>query len=245
MKKQFKLSEYNLCSDDFVYFCSKYIKIKTNTSDKKIKFNLYKFQRDVLDSIEGNYINLIIKARQMGLSKLFLAYSLWNMLFNNDFSIVFIFMNTDILKNSKQIFDVMYNELPNFLKKDIFMDNKDRVEFSNGSIIYFEKQNNSVDKYCGQTLNLLFVDEAQFIKNLEEIFISTIPTILPDGHVILYSTPSEEQTFFRKLYFDNINSFNKIQIPWFFDKTKTHDFYKEMEQHMGKEMSIHELDAKF
>ena len=67
--------EYLKCAVDPVYFIKKYCVIQHPVKGK-IPFILYPFQEDVVRDFVANRFNVILKARQLGLSTLTAAYSL-------------------------------------------------------------------------------------------------------------------------------------------------------------------------
>ena len=56
----------------------------------QILFDLYDFQEDVLSDFQNERYNIILKARQLGLSTLTGGYSLWLMLFHQDKNVLVI-----------------------------------------------------------------------------------------------------------------------------------------------------------
>ena len=64
----------------------------------KIKFKLYPYQYDVLEEYEKHDYNVVLKSRQLGISTLTAAYSLWMMLFHADKNILCIATSKDTAK---------------------------------------------------------------------------------------------------------------------------------------------------
>ena len=79
--------EYQKCSKDPIYFMKKYCMIQHPVRGK-IPFNLYPFQCDTLDDFNHHRYNIVLKSRQTGISTLVAGYSLWKMLFNEEFKIL-------------------------------------------------------------------------------------------------------------------------------------------------------------
>ena len=73
----------------------------------KVKFDLYPFQEKCLTEFKDNRYNIILKARQLGISTLSAGYSLWLMLFHNDKNILVIATKfgtaANLVKKVKQI----------------------------------------------------------------------------------------------------------------------------------------------
>ena len=96
--KQAIKQNYVKCAKDPSYFINQYCTIQ-HPQRGKIKFKLYPFQYDVLNEYQNNDYNVILKSRQLGISTLSAAYSLWMMLFQNDKNILVIATTKDTAKN--------------------------------------------------------------------------------------------------------------------------------------------------
>ena len=81
--KKLVRSEYVKCAKDPVYFLKKYCMIQ-HPIKGKIPFHLWDFQEKTLEDIKDNRLNVILKARQLGISTLTAGYSLWLMTFHQD-----------------------------------------------------------------------------------------------------------------------------------------------------------------
>ena len=75
--------EYVKCANDPVYFLKKYCVVQ-HPIKGKIPFNLYEFQEKSISEFVTNRFNIILKARQLGISTLTAGYSLWMMTFHQD-----------------------------------------------------------------------------------------------------------------------------------------------------------------
>src|SRR5437879_2007414 len=75
-------SEKARCAADFAYFVSHYCFIYDNDEKKWIPFELWESQIPALQKMLSSLKLVILKARQLGLTWLALAYALWQMLFH-------------------------------------------------------------------------------------------------------------------------------------------------------------------
>ena len=96
--KQAIKKEYVKCVQDSSYFINKFCVIQ-HPQRGKIKFELYPFQEEVLKIYQEESYNIILKSRQLGISTLTAAYSLWLMLFQNDKNVLCIATAKDTAKN--------------------------------------------------------------------------------------------------------------------------------------------------
>jgi len=81
--------EYVKCAQDPAYFMKKYCMIQ-HPIRGKIPFELYNFQDKVVNEFQEHRMNVILKARQLGISTLTAGYSLWMMTFQQDKNILVI-----------------------------------------------------------------------------------------------------------------------------------------------------------
>ena len=73
--KEIIKAEYIKCAKDPIYFLKKYAVIQ-HPIDGKIPFSLYDFQEKTLEDFNKHNYNIILKARQLGISTLVAGYSL-------------------------------------------------------------------------------------------------------------------------------------------------------------------------
>jgi hypothetical protein len=90
--------EYLKCAKDPIHFFRKYCYIQ-HPIKGRILFHLYPFQEDVLSDFQNQRFNIINKSRQLGISTLVSAYSLWLMLFQKDKNVLVIATTQSTAKN--------------------------------------------------------------------------------------------------------------------------------------------------
>ena len=101
MDKNFKeiiKKEYVRCVEDPVYFLKKYSYIQ-HPIEGKIPFALYDFQEKTVEEFIQHRFQIILKARQLGISTLTAGYSLWMMTFHADKNILVIATKQEVAKN--------------------------------------------------------------------------------------------------------------------------------------------------
>jgi hypothetical protein len=94
--KEIIRDEYIKCAKDPVYFLKKYVYIQT--SEGRMLFNPFVFQDKLLHLINKHDRTLILKSRQLGITTLCAAYSLWLSLFNSDKAILIISIKQEVSK---------------------------------------------------------------------------------------------------------------------------------------------------
>ena len=158
--------EYVKCANDPVYFLKKYCVVQ-HPIKGKIPFNLYPFQEDTISDFVTSRFNIILKARQLGISTLTAGYSLWLMTFHQDKNILVIATKQEVAKNLVTKVRVMHANLPSWLKQKCVEDNKLNLRYMNGSQI--KAVSSGPEAARSEALSLLILDEAAFIDKIDEI----------------------------------------------------------------------------
>jgi hypothetical protein len=95
--KEVAAEEILKCAADPVYFLKKYVYIQT--SKGRVLFNPYQFQDKLLFLLNKHDRVLILKSRQLGITTVSAAYSLWLMIFKKDQSILALAPTQEKAKN--------------------------------------------------------------------------------------------------------------------------------------------------
>lgn len=151
IKEQFKK-----CAKDEQYFLSKYSYIQ-HPIRGRVLFDLYGYQTNTLADFENHDYNIVLKARQIGISTLVAGHALWLMLFHNDKNILVIATKQETAKNLVTKVRYMHANLPVWLRGNCVEDNKLSMRFSNGSQIKAVAR--SKDAGRSEALSLLILDE--------------------------------------------------------------------------------------
>ena len=121
--KKIIAQEYLKCAKDPAYFMKKYCYIQHPTRGR-ILFNLYPFQSEVLHLFKDNQFIITLKSRQLGISTLAAAYSLWLMLFHKDKNVLALATTQATARNLVTKVQFMWENLPSWLKVDAAENNK-------------------------------------------------------------------------------------------------------------------------
>ena len=243
--KQAIKQNYIKCAKDPSYFINQYCTIQ-HPQRGKIKFKLYPFQFDVLDEYQNNDYNVILKSRQLGISTLSAAYSLWMMLFQNDKNILVIATSKDTAKNLITKVRIMYEALPAWLKTAIVENNKLSLIFKNGSQIKAIASNESAGR--SEALSLLIIDEAAFIEKIDTIWTAAQQTLATGGRCLAISTPNGVGNWFHKTWIDaqdGLNKFNTVKLHWTCHPERDQEWRDEQTKNLGPTQAAQECDADF
>jgi len=243
--KQLIQKEYKKCAVDPIHFLMKYCQIQHPVRGK-VPFHLYEFQKKSILELRDNRYNVILKARQMGISTLTAGYSLWMMLFHVDKNILVIATKQDVAKNLVTKVRVMHDNLPSWLKGKCLEDNRLSLRFSNGSQI--KAVSSSGDAGRSEALSLLILDEAAFIKDVDSIWASAQSTLSTGGSAIVLSTPNGVGNFYHKTWvgaMEGTNEFNPIKLHWDLHPERNQDWRDEQDQLLGPKHAAQECDCDF
>ena len=243
--KQAIKQNYVKCVQDPSYFINQYCTIQ-HPQRGKIKFKLYPFQYDVLKEYQSHDYNVILKSRQLGISTLSAAYSLWLMLFQNDKNVLVIATTKDTAKNLITKTRVMYDGLPVWLKTQIVENNKLSLIFKNGSQIKAIASNESAGR--SEALSLLILDEAAFIEKIDTIWTAAQQTLATGGRCLAISTPNGVGNWFHKTWQDaqdGTNKFNTVKLHWTAHPERDQEWRDEQTKNLGPSQAAQECDADF
>jgi len=154
--KEYLAIEYEKCAIDPVYFIKNYCYIQ-HPIRGKIPFKLWPFQEKVLLELITHKKNIINKSRQLGISWLSSAYSVWLTQFKNDKNILVIATKESVAKNIIHKFSYIYKYLPDWIRTKRVDDNKFSQGFANNSKITAIATTEDAGR--SEALSLLIIDE--------------------------------------------------------------------------------------
>jgi hypothetical protein len=218
-----QLEEYIKCANDPVYFCCKYVKVKT--LDKGVMpFQLYDYQQKFVQAIHKNRFVISKWPRQSGKSTSVIGYICHYVTFNQSVSVAIL---ANKLKTAKdELFaklQLAYENLPQFLQQGVVEWNKTSFKLENGSRVVCDATSSSAIR--GGSYNFLLLDEYAFLPShiAEEFYSSTYPTISAGTttKLVIVSTPNG-LNHFHKLWIDanrieghkQKNKFVPIEVSW-------------------------------
>lgn len=237
--------EYKKCLENPIYFMKKYVKI-AHPQKGRIDFDLFPFQEKALSSFVENDFNIILKSRQLGITTLVAAYSLWMMIFNSDKNILCISIKQETAKEIVTKVRYANDGLPSWLKVQCVEDNRLSLKLKNGSQI--KAVSSSGDAGRSSSLSLLIIDEAAFIDSIEDIWLSAQSTLSTGGKAIILSTPNGVGNFFHRMWMKSEsgeNNFKTIKLPWHLHPERTQKWRDEQTDVLGERGAAQECDCDF
>jgi len=236
--------EWVKCAKNPVYFFKKYCYIQ-HPHRGKILFNLYPFQEDLMQNVNDNRFNVILKSRQLGISTLSAGYSLWLMLFHEDKNILVIATKQEVAKNLVTKVRFMHDNLPSWLKGQTEEDNKLSLRLKNGSQI--KATSAAGDAGRSEALSMLIIDEAAFISNVEEIWTSAQSTLSTGGGAIVLSTPNGVGNWFHKIWQQGQQGeqWYPTELHWTVHPERDQKWRDEQSKLLGEKGAAQECDCDF
>jgi hypothetical protein len=202
------------CKDP-LFFIKKYCKVSHPTKGL-IAFETFPYQDDCVRAFEDHRFNIINKSRQLGLSTVSAAYSLWLALFHKEKNVLCIATDLGVASNfMKKVFTCLDNlpswiVLPKVTKRTV-----KELRFSNGSQVKAIATTKSAGR--SEAVSLLILDETAHIDDVEDIWLGLSPTLSTGGSAIMISTPNGVGNLFHKIWVEaheKRNEFYAVELPW-------------------------------
>lgn len=238
-----------------VYFFENYIYIENKDGkteqERSCLFNMFPEQKRVLQEIQENKLNIIIKARQLGMTWLAISHGLHSCLKIPQFTTVILSQTEDYMMEAINRFEYIIERLPKWLIKEY---NKENKQFD--SMYLYEKHSDQVIIYhpsdengaritsvvkglvatekAGRsiTADLIIFDEWAYHQGAEEIFQAAFPIInRPDSGTFVGISSNKRGSFFEEIVKDCLDNgdmgFNLIFLSVFSDPRRTREWYEQ------------------
>lgn len=240
-----EFQELQKCRMSPVYFLHNYGQI-LDPYLGKIPFHLYEYQNICLSKFLENPLNIILKSRQMGLSWLVAGYALWLSMFFIDKKTLMISIKDETAKGLLNKVYYIWRHLPDFLQIEISDKNMSLIRFCTGSEI--KSVPTSEEAGRSEALSLLIMDEAAYIRWIEQIWAAAYPTLSTGGQCIVLSTPNGMGNFYYELWNDAIsgkNFFNPIRLNWWYHPERDAEWYDAQRANMSSVQFAQEVIGDF
>lgn len=240
-----KVDEIMKCAKDPVYFINTYCRIR-HPQRGIIPFKTYKFQDDCVEKFVKHRFNIVLKSRQLGLSTITAAYSVWLSLFHKNKDILVIATKLPTAINFIKKVKVILDSLPNWLRISEFEPTRQEIKFKNGSRVLAIPTSDDAGR--SESLSLLIVDEAAFIRNMEDIWAGIYPTLSTGGRAIILSTPNGVGGTYYQLYTgaeNKTNNFVATKLMWWVHPDHDQAWFDSEAKQMSKRKVAQELLCEF
>ena len=246
LSKEDMVKEILKCGKDPVYFINNFCRI-SHPMEGLIPFRTYDFQEDLLNDFNGHRFNVILKARQMGISTIVAAYIVWLMLFHRDKNVLVMATKFGTAANLVKKVKAMMKYLPEWIQiSTVSVDNRTSFILTNGSQI--KASSTSADAGRSEALSLLVLDEAAHIEGLEELWTGLYPTISTGGRCIALSTPNGVGNWFHQTYVDaedGTSNFNPVKLYWDIHPDRDQEWFDNETRNMSRRQIAQEYECNF
>lgn len=237
--KKIREAEFEYCRNDVVYWANNYCVIEDKDSPEIIvPFKGWEAQNRTLLDFQNNRLNLILKARQMGITWISLFFCLHDMMFNLGHTVVALSKTEDDAKELVRRMSVVLDNMPHLLRAGGLI-----WKMTATSIAITDEAGKLVSTFrafpaspsAGRSFtgNILLIDEWAFQEFAEEIWTSAYPTInRPTGGKVIGLSTIKKGTLFEKLWIEP-NAFHKIFLSVFSDPRRTQEWYDSTAKDLG------------
>lgn len=224
-----QLLEWRTCKKSFPYFVDTYCFIYDAEAGEWIRFRLWREQYEVAKMPSFHKLIIALKARQIGLTWLFLAFALWLMLFH-PIATILIFSKRDdeaVYLLGEERLRGMYMHLPDWMQAAAETTDSSHVwQLSNGSVARAFPTTGG----DGYTATFVLVDEADLVPDLPRLLRAVKPTIDAGGWLALISrsNKSDPSSLFKQIYRaakQGLNEYAAVFLPWWIRPERTSAWY--------------------
>ena len=246
LTKQEILKEIVKAGKDPVYFTTNYGRI-SHPQKGTIPFKAYDYQNQLLRDFVDYRFNIILKARQLGISTITASYVSWLMLFHKDKNILVVATKLQTATNLVKKVKALIKNLPQWMQiASITVDNRTSFELSNGSQI--KGSSTSGDAGRSEALSLLVIDEAAHVEKLSDLWTALYPTLSTGGRCIALSTPNGVGNWFHQNCVEaeaGTNDFYMTTLMWEAHPDRDKKWFEKETRNMSKRQIAQELECNF
>jgi len=207
-----------------------------------IPFKLWPAQSNVVSTFLTERLTIVLKARQLGLTWLALAYAVWCMVYKSGFSAIALSKRELDSKELVRRVEFILRYMPDWM----IVERKHKpkgwkglvwtstslsvtVEHPEQEASWFQSLTASRDSGRSFTASLVILDEWAFQPFAEDIYSAAYPSInRPDGGQVIGLSTGRRGTFFEKVWngaLNKENSFIPIFLSWRSDPRRTEDWH--------------------
>ncbi len=236
-------SELQYVRTNLLYFVETYVKIEDKQTDGLIvPFELWDGQRNVLNSIRTHRLNIILKARQLGITWLALAYAAWVMLRPGKTVVALSRTETEAKELVRRIV-VILSHMKELIREDDWGGMTWESTALTATIVHENGLRSTFQAFpstpgAGRsfTANLIILDEWAYQEFAEKIWTSVFPTInSPSGGQVIGLSTMKRGTLFEQIWNEN-KIFNKLFLGWNTDPRRTPEWYEQTKESIGDQI---------
>ena len=209
----------------------------------RVPLELFDYQQEVLGAFRENRYLVVLKARQLGLTTMAMAYALWMLLFRPGSNIVLVSKNQTTADKALELLDFMYQFLPESIRaRGPKVENNaakhHSYRFPDGMVSQITSYAATKTVAAGQTASLVIWDEAALAEYQEDVLRTLLPTTDAGGSLIVFSTARGGHNTFARLFRDaerGENAFKPLFYPWNVSKLVSPEDYEAKKRSLRSE----------
>jgi hypothetical protein len=230
-----QIREARCSPQHFISLCM----IQDGNGGPAIPFKLWDFQREVIHEIRTHPRLIFLKARQLGLSWLTLAYILWLCSCNEGQTALILNQGQRESEELLERIKFMLRRLPPELKPRLVKETTEQILFANGSRIYSLTAKSNTGS--GMTAQFVMIDEMAKIEGIQQILVSVLPTLSAGGKLVEISTAQGYHNPFAKEWHravDGESQFWPCFIPWWEHPERDDAWYQTKREELATERDL-------
>lgn len=224
--------------------CEEFVRDQCKIEDRDsteliVPFALWPAQAQALEQIRTHKHTIILKARQLGLTWLALAYAVWVMIRRPGAQVIALSRTEAEAKELVRRVGVLLANMPEIARPSRWEGATFALTALSATITMDDAASNFVafpsaaQAARSFTANLLILDEWAFQQYAREIWAAAYPTInRPTGGQVIGLSTICQNTLFTDIW-QGDNDFAKVFIPWYADPRRTEAWRAETERQMG------------
>lgn len=235
---------------DLTYYIEHYCHIENkDIPEQKELFVLWDGQKKALQAFEDFRLNVVLKARQLGLTWLALSYANHEMIFKPGYTVVGLSKKEDDAKELVRRLVFQLQNLPNWLIREHDPKNPFPITYESTTLsvtFYHDGAESSrfiampAAKDSGRsfTANLVIIDEWAFQQWAQEIWTAAYPTVnRPTGGKVIGLSTGLRGTLFEQIWQgaeSGENTFHATFLPWTTDPRRTLEWYEQTKKDLPR-----------
>lgn len=221
-----------------VRFIEAFVKIEDKDAPGVVvPFTLWPMQRELVAQLQEHRLSVILKARQLGISWLVLAFAASEMLGKEGYTVIALSRTEEEAKELVRRMEVIFANMPELIappekkRAGVPWYEKKALEISvhwpGGLLSVFKGFPSAPSAARSFTANLIVFDEWAFQQWADEIWTAGFPTVnRPTGGKVIGLSSIERGSFFEEVFCGAPgNGFHPIFLPWNADPRRDAQWY--------------------
>ena len=226
-----------------LFYIKNYVMIEDKDSpDPVCRFEIWPKQEEALDVFLHHRLSIVLKARQLGLSWLSIAYASWRIVFRPGYTVIALSKREDEALELVRRMRFILKYLPKWMIQEKKYASKDfsgpvweattsmvTIYHPDSEPATFKSFTSSEDSARSFTANLVILDEWAFQQFAGKIWSAAFPTInRPGGGQVIGISTAKMGTFFEETWDGAVigkNDFKPVFLPWWSDPRRTQEWY--------------------